>query len=297
VTKPEKTKLGYLPMISSLTYFVALDQGYFVDRGLDIQGIPIQTSNGIASSLETGDIEVAVELAVVPLINRLKPDGTTRPPFLIFSTSSITADNGFDGIIVAKDSPITSLSELAGKKVAVFPGTTAAKTLIDVFERKHPNAPVPIAMPMSPSLHLNSALSGEVDAVHAYEPYLSVGLKTRGMRRVQTSLYAEQVSPSPIGVAAVNRAWYERSPEIAAKILAALDDATRFIAAYPDKARMIMTRYTETDIEVAKVMNIMPMSPSNEIDKKNLNTYLIRLKEIGEIPFIPEVEAICIPVK
>ncbi len=48
-------------MISSLTYFVAVDQGYFMDEGLEVDSIPITTSNDIASSLFAGDIAIGIE--------------------------------------------------------------------------------------------------------------------------------------------------------------------------------------------------------------------------------------------
>lgn len=45
-TKSTPIKVGYLPMISSLTYFVALDQGYFVDEGLRVVGVPYKRAMG-----------------------------------------------------------------------------------------------------------------------------------------------------------------------------------------------------------------------------------------------------------
>lgn len=214
--------------------------------------------------------------------------------FLIFSTSKIESGNGFDSIIVAQGSTIKDMHDLSGRRVAVFPGTTASRTLAYVFAKEFPGLPLPVAMPLPPTAHLAALEKGEVDAVHAYEPYLSRGLVTKGFRRVVPSLYAKQQSPNPIGVAAVNRNWYENSGDAAFRAIRALDKAAGFIAAYPDKSRMISSKFTGTDPEVAKVMNIMPMSSSDTIGVGDLREYCEKLLLMKEISFVPRVEAICI---
>jgi NitT/TauT family transport system substrate-binding protein len=284
--------MGYLPMISSLTYFVALDQGFFEDEGVEIIGVPMKTSNAIADALEAGTIEVGVELSVVPLLNKVSSGTPTS--FLIFSTSAIAKQSGFDGVVVGGDSTISSLAELSGKKVAVFPGTTATNTLLDVFEQAYPGVPPPIPMAMLPTLHLPEVSNGGVDAAHAYEPFLSTGLVKQGMKHIHTSLYAEQVNPSPIGVAAINRNFFEQDGDRADHILRALDKAVDFIQDYPDKTRMIVSEYTGVDPEVADVINFMPMSKSTDIDVSGLEQYSSVLLKMGEIKKAPPMKAVCL---
>lgn len=105
-------RVGYLPMVSSLTYFVALEKGYFEEEKIDVRGTPIKTSNGIAQDLVAGNIDAAIELSIVPL---LKMSENAPPKFRVFSISAITETNGFDGVLVRADSPITSLDDLSGK--------------------------------------------------------------------------------------------------------------------------------------------------------------------------------------
>jgi len=285
----EAIKMGYLPMVSSLTYFVALEQQFFSDAGLSVKGIPFTTSNKIAASLDAGDIDIGVELAVIPLLNQLKPGKEARAGFRIFSTSLIEAHNGFDSVVVAKDSTVKALKDLAGEKVAVFPGSTATNTLLEVFRRQFPKLAAPIPLVMAPALHIAAVERGEVVAAHAYEPFLSEGIVKHQMRRIATSLYAEQVSPNPIGVAAVNLEFLRDRRERAILAIRALDRAANFVEKYPDMARMIISEYTGTESDVAAVVNIMPMSMSKDVDTDGLAEYAKVLMSMGEILFEPDV--------
>jgi len=73
-TTPHKNiiKVGYLPMVSSLTHFVAVENGYYKDEGLEVQAQEITTSNLIAQELVAGHIDVAIELSIIPLLNQLE---------------------------------------------------------------------------------------------------------------------------------------------------------------------------------------------------------------------------------
>jgi NitT/TauT family transport system substrate-binding protein len=298
---PDKVRMGYLPMISSLAYFVAVDQNYFQDENIEVEGIPIQTSDNIAKSLANNDIDLAIELSVVPLLKLIGNDGKADTlSFQIFSHSLIDETNGFDSVLVKQGSEVTDWRALSGKTIGSFPGSTAEKTILDVFRRDFGDIPPPKIIPKTPSLHLAALENGEVDAIHTYEPFLTQGLVIHRFRRVRTSLYAAQMPldvqgkrmKSPIGVAALNKSWAAKMPVVAASAVKALDRATEFIKRYPDKARSISARFTATKPEVAAAMNIMPMTKSSQIDRVLMVQYLNVLQRIGEIPQLPNLDTI-----
>ena len=289
--KNKKVKIGYLPMVSSLTHFVALEEGYYKDENLEVEANPIKTSNLIAQDLVAGHIDVAIELSIVPLLKELErsPHSTK-----IYSISEITSENGFDGIIVKSNSKITKLEDLAGKKVGVFPGSTAKNSLSDIFKSKFPNHTQPFIVELDPSLHIQSLENGDIDALFTYEPNLTLGIVKKGYRKISSSIYAIQYSPSPIGVGAVNQKWLEDNPEISKAFFRAIDKSVNFIKNHPKEARQILVKATKIDSIVADEMNIMPLSLTNHIDFNNLGGYLDVLKRIGEINITPKPGDICI---
>jgi ABC-type nitrate/sulfonate/bicarbonate transport system substrate-binding protein len=291
---PKKIKVGYLPMVSSLAHFVAVEKGYYSEFGIEVEANSIKSSNQIAQDLVGNHIDAAIELSVVPLLKQLEksPDAAR-----VFSTSSITSENGFDGVVVKSNSIITDLAGLSGKKVGVFPGTTAKNSFAAIFKSKHPNLPLPIFVELDPPLHIQSLETGSVDALHAYEPSLTIGIVKQGFKKVYQSIYAEQLSPNPIGVAAINTKFMQNDPKSAKAFFKAIDKAIAFIKANPQEARQILAKATKLEINVADKMNLMPMSSSTAIDFKSLDSYLQILKDLGEISMLPKSETICINPK
>lgn len=290
-TTNNKIKVGYLPMVSSLTHFVAVEKGYYKDEGLEVEANPIKTSNLIAQDLVAGHIDVGIELSIVPLLKQLENSPNSAK---IFSISSITSENGFDGILVKSNSTMTKLEDLAGKKVGVFPGTTAKKSLAEIFKTKFPNLELPTFIELDPPLHIQSLENGDIDGLFTYEPTMTLGIIKNGFKKISTSIYAMQYSPNPIGIAAINNKWLKENPETAKAFFRAIDKAVDFIKKNPAEARQILAKATKLDTNVANAMNIMPLSASTQIDFNNLKGYLDVLKNIGEIKSTPNPQDICV---
>lgn len=288
----QTVKVGYLPMVSSLTYFVAMEQGYFLDERLQIDATPIKTSDGLAQELVANRIDMAVELSITPLLQSI---GASGPGFRIFSVSKIEDATAFDGVLVKANSTIRTLEDLSGKKVSVFPGTTAKVCFESVFKTKYPQLPLPIFdNQIKPAEQLNALMRGDVDAVHAYEPIVTIGIDKFGLRCVFGSIYAAQLSPNPIGVAAFSRTFTVQSSDSAKRVTRAMDKAVNFIQTNPVDARAILAKYTGAEPGMAERMRIMPMSISAGIDKSNLNAYLTILRELGLSQSTATADDVCV---
>lgn len=287
----QKVKVGYLNMVSSLTHFVAQENGYYLEENLLVEGNPIQSSNLIAQELVAGHINVGIELSIVPVLKQLE---LAPNSIKIFSTSNITIDNGFDAIVVKQNSSIQNLQDLAGKKVGGFPGTTAKVSFLQLFKGKFPDLEQTEFIQLTPNLHIQSLETGDIDALFAYEPVLSTGIVKYNFRTIFPSVYGTQFTPNPIGVGAVNEKWLEENRETAKAFFKAIDKAVQFIEKNPVKAKDILAKATNIDSEIAQNMNTLPLSTSTEIDLVNLDKYLLLLKELNEINEVPSASSICI---
>ena len=290
-SKTKKVTVGYLNMVSSLTHFVALEKGYYKELNLEVVGNPVMTSNLIAQELVAGHINIGIELAITPVLKQLEQASNS---IKIFSTSNITTENGFDAIVVIKNSSIQKLEDLSGKKVGGFPGTTAKVSFLQLFKETFPNLKQPEFIQLTPNLHIQSLLTGDIDALFAYEPVLSTGIVKHNFRTIFPSVYGTQFTPNPIGVGAVNQKWLEENSETAKIFFKAIDKAVQFIKENPIKAKSILAKVTNIDPEIAQNMNTLPLSKSNEIDLANLDKYLALLKELNEIEVVPSSSSICI---
>ena len=291
-SQEKKIRVGYLPMVSSLPHFVAIEKGYYKDEGLDVAADPINSSDLMAQDVVAGRIDAAIELSIVPLLKQLESSENAAK---IFAMSAITSENGFDGIVVKASSPIKSLQDLSGKKIGVFPGTTAKNTLSEIFKTSFPQNEMPGFIELDPSSHIQSLDTGIVDALFTYEPTLTTGIINNGFRKISTSIYAMQYSPNPIGVRAINNEWLEKNPATAKSFFNAIDKAVEFIRKNPIEAREILTKEpNRLDKKIADSINIIRMSKTTEIDLNNLKGYLEILERMGEIKKVTNPERICI---
>lgn len=288
----DAVKVGYLPMVSSLAHFVAKDKGYYEEEGLKINGVQINTSDLIADNLIAGHINAAIELSTTSLLQANEKSKINTDLVKIYSVSDITVENGFDAIVVRKDSKIDSLKDLSGKKVGIFPGSTSRNFLTTIFKRDCPGLPLPEFIDITPSAHIQQLEGGHIDALYTYEPHLTTGIIKNGFRKICPSVYALHYSPSLIGCAAVNSTWAEKNPKLLKSYLKAIDKAIVFIRENPEEARKILVKAVGYDAEIANTMNIMPMSQSTEVDKVELKNYLDSLKVIREITNTPDINNI-----
>jgi len=116
---PVTVRTGYVPALPWAPFFVAVEKGYFRERGLDVQLEPIQSTNDAVIQLTSGTYDVAAGGANVSFWNALsrgiKPivaaplHSETKPQATPLLISKAAHDSG----------KIKSVADLKGKKVAV----------------------------------------------------------------------------------------------------------------------------------------------------------------------------------
>ncbi|HPI19663.1 MAG TPA: ABC transporter substrate-binding protein [Candidatus Kapabacteria bacterium] len=288
---PNKVKVGYLPLVSNITHFVAMEKGFYKEEGLSVEPTLLASSDLTDDMLFENHIDIAIEMSIVPLLLHLEKDPNHSK---IFSTSRITNDNSFDGILVKQNSKFGKLEDLAGKKVGVFPGITAKNIFIKLFASKYPMLEAPNCIEINSKLHLDYLEDDSVDAIFTYEPYLTIGIDNKGFKQISTSIYAMQFSPNPLTVGAINNEFLLKKPEAAKSFFKAIDKAVEFIKKNPEEVRKIIAKSMFIDSAIASKMNIMPNTLSKEIDFQNLDDYIQLLKTNGFINSTPKAKEICV---
>ena len=110
---------GYVPVLISAPYYIALEKGYFKDLGLDVQMQPLQGGSDAVIQLSSGSFDVAAGGAGVGFWNAV--DRGVK--FVVVAplhtetshqaTPMVTSKANFD------NGKITKVADLKGKKVAV----------------------------------------------------------------------------------------------------------------------------------------------------------------------------------
>jgi len=109
-------KVSYLPIIDLLQFYVAMEKGFFEQEGLKVEGQKAMGGTVIQTLVESDTVDLGWT-AVTPFAQAYVKgfDFIFIAPgaFVDRSNRSVVA------IAVKKDSPLQSIKDLAGKKIAI----------------------------------------------------------------------------------------------------------------------------------------------------------------------------------
>jgi len=277
---PVTVRIGYLNITASLPLFIAEEKGFFGEEGVAYQAVPIATSNQLVDGIVAGNLEMFIEASAVPVLAvELQSPGRLK----VFSVSSITRKAPFDALLVKDASLLRKLQDLAGKKIGVFPGSTATNLLKKFLADQGVEVSKITFVPMPPQNQLTALLEGSVDAVHAYEPTTAIALSRGGVRQLYGSAYAEMLDRNPQGVAVIATRFLDEHPETARRAIRGLERAMVFMREHEAEARQILARRMNLDTSVAARSVFLYMLPHGEVDVSTLQRYADMLTELGEL--------------
>ncbi len=273
-------KIGFLNITASLPLFIAEEKGFFTEEGVQYESIPILTSNQLVDGIAAGNLDAFPESSAIPVLAlELQSPGRLK----VFAVSSITKKAPFDALLVKENSPITKLSDLAGRKIGVFPGSTATSLLRKYLTDNKVDVSAITFVPIPPQTQITALLQGSVDAVHAYEPTTAIALNNGGVRKLFGSVYAEMLDPNPQGVAVISAKFLEQHPQIAKNVILAMERAMVFMRDHEAEARQIMSKRLKLDEAVARTSVFLYMLPHQDLEPSLFQKYADMLHQLGEL--------------
>lgn len=260
--KPEKVRIGYIPHMSGLPFFVALEKGYFKEEGLDVEFVKCGYREYM-DALLTGRVDIiaptsfpslfGIEVESPGLLKFFLPGGEKKDGDIIY------------GILVRKDSPMKTMEELKGKKIGVTdPITTVNLKLILKKIGLDPDRDVTI-MQVDPSVAITALVSKQVDAFLLTQPDLAVAMQKGETRLLETNPRSKYIiDPYWSGAAATTAKFIEENPQKMRRLFKALDKAVDFIRANPYEAKSLLVKYTPLTSDIAQKTGMYFLSKSTE---------------------------------
>ena len=225
-------------------YAVAMAKGYFKRNGADITGILTSTGGGttvrntLASSLPYGEVALSAALEAV-----LKGE-----PLVIVNAG---AQSVADILWVAKpDSPLHSIKDLVGKKVAyTSPGSlTNMLILMSLKASGTPIDQVHLVPVGGIGANYSAVMSGAVDAAMLQEPVWTVDKS-----HVKPVFWVKEVLPTAMmeTVGVVTRDFAKSHPAEVRAIVAGRSAGVKYIMAHPEDAAPIIAKANNLDPKIA----------------------------------------------
>lgn len=225
--------------------FVAVENGYWASRGLNVQLRLVGSGREITQALNAGEAELGGANMGTTTASARASGNMLKGVIPYYNDALYIAIAGGRGIVGRADSGITSdPASFVGKKVGSLNGSTQEVYLrqflaaggVSYDDVEVINVPVP-DMPISLS-------QGLVDATVPWEPYLSQSLRELGDNGVEVSRAASGYVADVIGVLA-NEDFIAANPEMLELFALGMLDATQFVRQNPEEAAQIATYYLD----------------------------------------------------
>ena len=260
---PDKIVVGTIPIIPVIGSYVG-EVDFFKQEGLTVELTRFNNFAPVLQAMAAGSV-VAGDMGVPASLIGLTRGLSLMAPFLVsFSTPS----NPVERIMVMQDSPIKTLDDLKGKKLAFLgPGTVPDMFLAALPKRTKIRKEEIDLVPM-PAPNMPDALAqGLVDAIFAIPPADTVAEQKYKARTVANA--TELVSYTGLGTFAVKREFAEAHPEATKKLLRACIRFNRWIDDNPADARKVMAENLGLPQDLAREARIplysrngLPVMPS-----------------------------------
>ncbi len=270
VSVPEgalEVNIGFLPVLIYAPIYVALEKGYYAERGLDVKPTPMNSGTDLAVMVSTNDLQVALSGVGPAFWNGLATD----LPLCIIAPGHEEGNPVATPLMVAVDSDITSIDQLAGKKVSVnAPGATeywldaALKTgglSIGDIELQYLTFPDAV-----------TALSeGVLDGAMVGEPLATKAVQD-GVARILTNDF--DVAGMQVTAVFSNNNWVDENPDAAANFVAGYLQACRDLVDEPNDPLnlTIINKYTGVPVELIAASVRPVYQPNGDINLENLVT-------------------------
>ena len=231
-------RMAYLQNdLHHLPLWVALDKGLFVKEGVDVK---------VAGAFHAGP----------ELMTAFKSDSIDMgyvgeaPSTIAFARGMknihlvAQVNTGGSAVVVAPNSPLKSLAEMKGKRIAVPGNGTVQDFLVRRSFRKAGLAPTDVTfITISPSEMATALSRGQIDAFIAWQPF-----PARAVVSGQGRILADSSDMWPghpcCGLVASDKAIASGE---AAKVVKAHEAAMKFISEHPDEAIAIAVKHTGMD--------------------------------------------------
>ena len=252
-------RLIYSPSLCAAPMYIAIENGYFEDEGLDIEQVTVDAAH-VSEAIGADQVDVGMGLI-----------GKMLQPLEICFNFKLTTViyTGCTKLLVPGDSDIKSIADLKGKKIGV-PGLADAATVVS--KRSLSAAGIGVTdqnMEVEFSVYSRNDLAqalqnGAVDAIALGDPAASIAAEQYGLTALIDTATDPEYKDEYCCAAFVTSKLAEENPKAAAAFTRAVQKASQWVQDNPDETAKIITekQYISGDAdfcaEILKTYNYKP---------------------------------------
>lgn len=272
-------RLIYSPSLCAAPMYIAIENGYFEDEGLDVEQVTVDAAH-VSEAIGADQVDVGMGLIgklLQPLENGLP---------IKFTTGLHT---GCTKLLVPGDSDIKSITDLKGKKIGV-PGLADAATVVS--KRSLSAAGIGVTeqnMEVEFSVYSRNDLpqaleNGAVDAIALGDPTASIAEEQYGLTALIDTATDPEYKDEYCCAAFVTSKLASENPAAAAAFTRAVQKASQWVQENPDETAKIIVdkQYISGDVDFcAQILKTYNYKPSVQGGYDALKQNAQELTKIG----------------
>lgn len=238
----ETVTIGYLPSDHDAALFVADAQGQFASNGINTNLVQFNNGGDLMTAMASGDVDVGY-VGITPVLASIQKG----VPVKVISAAQTEGS----GLVVSKNSGISSVSDLAGKSIATPGEASIQYMLLQYYLEQNGMSLKDLKVSSMKVPSMNDALkTNKIDGMITFEPYVTIAEKNGA-----TVLAGSQdiLPDHPCCVVVASDKFLEAHPNETNTILEIHENATKFINDNPDEAASMIPSDIVSDVEVEKV--------------------------------------------
>jgi NitT/TauT family transport system substrate-binding protein len=271
----EKVVAVWLPIMQTTAYYVALEEGLFEKACIEVVSNKLEAPNQIIDALVGARADFGPPGAAAGIA--MLAESKFQDTFKVFGLQGGGIKVGLinDGLIVKPDSAIKSFADLKGKKLGHIPGIQW-RTISRYMVRSaglDPDKDVTL-LDLAVGMQVPAVVGGSVDATLSLEPVGSIAVASGQAKRAITNPVAMVIAdPFYSGVSLLTTKFLKERPQVAKKVVEAIDEATKLANADFDKYKRIIPKYTPIRAEQLELLAKPYLRLFGELNDTDLNSY------------------------
>jgi NitT/TauT family transport system substrate-binding protein len=285
--------IGVLPTADSVTLQIAEDKGFFKQQGFNnVKIIDMTTTNEATTGLLSHTMDFATENYVGMFeAEKLVPNLNLR---IVADDSQASVDDYV--LLVSKNSKLTSISQLKGKRVSFpAPGFNFGAMDLDVLLAPYHMSSASVTTVVLPFSDAEEALAkGEVDAAFTTEPFITTAEAAAG-DRILVDMESGPLTGFPEACWGTTESFVQKYPKTVAAFQRAMGEALRVAATDPSYVRSELPKFITTmSPAIAKVITLPTYNTTLSLTR--MERVADTIERLGELPANFDVAAMYYPL-
>ncbi|MGL3807104.1 ABC transporter substrate-binding protein [Paeniglutamicibacter sp. R2-26] len=279
-------KVGTIGLTSDAAIELAKEKGYFANEGLTVETSVVANPPAGVAAAQSGQLDVTYSPSI-PMFNAL----SQGVPLKIVAAADGYSDEAMatgnlmlvddTALIVAKDSPITSLDQLEGKTISVPARKAQLEVTISSAVQQAGGDPGKINwIVLDPSSAVQSLKQGRIDGAGLVAPFTSKAVAEGG--KVLSSPGVEFFEAGAVGLYVAGESTVEKKTEQMKAFARAIHKANAYANEHHDEAMEVASKLTDTPVEILK--NSAVTYWPTEVRLKDMQHVDSRLAALGFLP-------------